>query len=403
MRVLGLISGTSHDGIDFAVVDFTQRGTELVASVIETGSTPYDAGLRADIIGLLPPAPTTIEAVTRADTKIGQAFAQVAGDAQSRVAGIELVASHGQTVFHWVEGSRALGTLQLGQPAWIAEATGLTVISDIRARDIAAGGQGAPLASTLDALVCGGRPGVTGMLNLGGIANVTVVGDASGVAGSASASGAALDVRAWDTGPANALVDAVVLQRSLHPSGFDEGGAIAASGAVDDELLDHMLANEYFALPAPKSTGKEVFNLAFVERAVATVGREIADADLVATLTELSAVTVADAIRGEQLTELFASGGGVHNITFMSRLRALLPGVRVATSDEVGLEPDGKEAVLMALLGWLSAHGHPATVASATGATRASVLGSVTPGLQPLSVETTDAPVSLVFEDSRDD
>ena len=383
MRVLGLISGTSHDGIDAAVVDFEQHGPQLHARVIAAESHGYEPELRQAIIDLLPPAQTTLDAVTRADTRIGQAFARIAADLQRRIDGIELVVSHGQTVFHWVEGQAALGTLQLGQPAWIAEATGLTVVSDIRARDIAAGGQGAPLASTIDRLVGGSRPGATGLLNLGGIANVTVVG---------------ADVRAWDTGPANALVDAVVLTRGLHPSGYDDGGAIAAGGTVDERLLQRMLAHEYFALAAPKSTGKEVFNLDFVERSVAAEGRGIADADLVATLTELSARTIADAVREEGLGELFASGGGVHNTAFMRRLEQLLPEVRIASSTELGLDPDSKEAVLMALLGWLTVHGHAGSVPSATGAHRASVLGSITPGLQPLRCDSEQAPTSLVME-----
>lgn len=384
MRVLGLISGTSHDGIDAAVVDFESAGDTLHARVIAIGGEHYDDELRQRILALLPPHPTTIEDVAIADTRIGQAFAAVAADLQQRIGDIDLVVSHGQTVFHWVDGGRALGTLQLGQPAWIAEATGATVVSDIRSRDIALGGHGAPLASTIDALVCAARPGATGMLNLGGIANVTVVAD---------------DVRAWDTGPASALIDAVVLEHGLHPSGFDEGGAIAASGTVDETLLELMLANEYFAAPAPKSTGKELFNAAFVRDSLSSLGRAVAAPDLVATLTELTARTVADAVRGENLTELFVSGGGVHNATMIARIGALLPGVRIADTRELGLDPDAKEAVLMALLGWLTVHGHAGTVASATGAARASVLGSVTPGRTGLDVPRTTAPTSLVMHD----
>ena len=382
MRVLGLISGTSHDGIDAAVVDFHAEGEQLHATVVATDGRHYDDDLRQRILALLPPHPTTIEDVAIADTRIGQAFASVAADVQRRVGDIDLVVSHGQTVFHWVEAGRALGTLQLGQPAWIAEATGATVVSDIRSRDIALGGHGAPLASTIDALVCAARPGATGMLNLGGIANVTVVGN---------------DVRAWDTGPASALIDAVVLEQGLHPAGYDEGGAIAASGTVDQELLELMLSQEYFSARAPKSTGKELFNAEFVQRSAASLGRSIAAADLIATLTELTARTIADAVRDEALTELFVSGGGVHNDTMMARIGALLPGVRIADTRELGLDPDAKEAVLMALLGWLTVHGHAGAVASATGAARASVLGSVTPGRRPLDVPPTAAPTSLVM------
>lgn len=370
MRILGLISGTSHDGIDTAVVDLVPSGSGLEARVLSHGSAPYDERLRERLVASLPPAGTTLAEVARLDTTIGQAFATAAAAAIDAAGPVDLVVSHGQTVFHWVEGPRVLGTLQLGQPAWIAERTGVPVLSDVRIRDIAAGGQGAPLASTLDELVLAGRPGRSGALNLGGISNVTVVGDGP--------------TRAWDIGPANALIDAVVVSRGLHPRGFDADGAIAAAGTVDDALLAALLDEPYYRIAPPRSTGKELFHLGYVHEALRRSGRAPSDADLVATLTELTVRTIAEALRDERLAELFVSGGGTHNRVIMAGLERALPGTAVCASDELGLGADEKEAVLMALLGWLTWHGVPGSVPSATGAAAPRLLGTLTPGAGPL-------------------
>lgn len=370
MRILGLISGTSHDGIDTAVVDLVPSGPGLEARVLSHGSAPYDERLRERLVASLPPAGTTLAEVARLDTTIGQAFATAAAAAIDAAGPVDLVVSHGQTVFHWVEGPRVLGTLQLGQPAWIAERTGVPVLSDVRIRDIAAGGQGAPLASTLDELVLAGRPGRSGALNLGGISNVTVVGDGP--------------TRAWDIGPANALIDAVVVSRGLHPRGFDADGAIAAAGTVDDALLAALLDEPYYRIAPPRSTGKELFHLGYVHEALRRSGRAPSDADLVATLTELTVRTIAEALRDERLAELFVSGGGTHNRVIMAGLERALPGTAVCASDELGLGADEKEAVLMALLGWLTWHGVPGSVPSATGAAAPRLLGTLTPGAGPL-------------------
>jgi len=385
MRVLGMISGTSHDGVDCAVVDLDpDDGTgDLVMTVRHRDSIPYDDGLRRRIRDALPPAPTSFHEVCALDTLIGRAFAEAAAACTAAVPGIELAVSHGQTMYHLVDGGTALGTLQLGQPAWIAERTGLPVVSDLRARDIAAGGQGAPLASTLDRMLLRGRDGVPAALNLGGISNVTVV-DADGA-------------RAWDIGPANALLDAVVVDRDAHPAGYDAGGAIAATGSVDARLLETLLAEPYYRLAPPKSTGKELFHLDHVRRALAAVGRTgIGTADLLATLVALTVRTVADALEPERATEVFVSGGGARNTLMMSALADALPGARVTTTDELGVAADDKEAVLMALIGWSTVHGLPANTPSATGAVGARMLGSITPGGEPLRLSAlTRAPVAI--------
>ncbi|MFC4111272.1 anhydro-N-acetylmuramic acid kinase [Nonomuraea zeae] len=390
MRVLGMISGTSHDGIDVAAVDFELVGSVLEGKVGHTASTPYPAELRARLIAALPPARTTLAEVCELDTLIGQSFADAAADAIAAGGPVDLIVSHGQTVFHWVRDAHALGTLQIGQPAWIAERTGVPVLSDVRIRDITAGGHGAPLVSVLDGLLLGGHAGGAGALNLGGISNMTVVrGDG---------------LRAYDIGPANALIDAVVTSRGLNARGFDEDGRIAASGRVLPRLLEVLLDEPYYALPAPKSTGKELFHLGYVEEALAKAGpaddgTPVGDADLVATLTELTVRTVARDVLAAGVGALVVSGGGCRNPVIMDGLRAALPGVDVATSDAYGAPADDKEAIAFALIGWLSTHGLPGTAPGGTGARAPRILGTLTPGAGPLVLPApvAEPPLSLVL------
>ena len=376
MRILGLMSGTSHDGIDAAVVDFEPEGDGLTARVVHHDATPYDPELRSRLVAALPPAGTSLAEITRLDTLIGRAFADAALAAAEAAGGVDLIASHGQTVYHWVEpspqGAAVRGTLQLGQPAWIAEATGIPVLSDVRIRDITAGGQGAPLVGLLDGLVLAGRSGRPAALNLGGIANLTVVHNG--------------EVRAWDTGPANALIDAVVRDRGAHPAGYDADGALAAAGRIDETLLSELLAEPYYALRPPKSTGKELFHLEYVTEALRRAGTVPETADLVATLTELTVRTVADAARDAGVTELFVSGGGAHNPVIRSGIAAALDTVPVRSTEVLGLGIDEKEAVLMALIGWCTWHGVAASVPTATGACAPRVLGALTPGAAPLQL-----------------
>ncbi|MCA2183699.1 anhydro-N-acetylmuramic acid kinase [Nonomuraea cavernae] len=386
MRILGMISGTSHDGIDVAVVDFGLAGGTLTGTVEFTASTPYPPELRARLVAALPPAPTTLAEVCVLDTLIGQSFADVAAAAIDEAGPVDLVVSHGQTVFHWVDEAHALGTLQIGQPAWIAERTGAPVLSDVRIRDITAGGHGAPLVSVLDALLLAGHQGVAAALNLGGISNMTVVRGPD-------------DLVAYDIGPANALVDAVVSSRGLSERGFDEDGRIAASGQVDERLLDVLLDEPYYRLPTPKSTGKELFHLAYVEEAIARSGRRPGDADLVATLTELTVRTVAREVLASGADLLVVSGGGARNPVMTNGLREALPGVRLTFTDEYGAPADEKEAIAFALIGWCTAHGLPGTVPAGTGARAARVLGTLTPGAEPLvlPMPITDRPRSLTL------
>lgn len=369
MRILGMISGTSHDGIDAAVVDFEPAADRLRVRIVHGASTPYAPELRARIVAALPPAATTMDEACRLDTLIGQAFADAAAAAVEVAGPVDAVASHGQTLFHWVEGGRALGSLQLGQPAWVAERLGVPVVSDLRLRDVAAGGHGAPLVPILDELLLAGFGEPAAALNLGGISNVTVV-----APGRPSV--------AYDIGPANALVDAVVQDRCLDPAGYDTGGRIAAVGRVDAALLERLRAEPYYALPAPKSTGKELFNLAYVREAVGQAA--LTDADLVATLTRLTADVVGAELRHTGVRRVVAAGGGCANPTLMKWLAEAAAPAAVETTDALGVPADTKEAVAFALMGWCTLHGLPGNVPSATGARGPRVLGSITPGAEPL-------------------
>ncbi|MFS0910721.1 anhydro-N-acetylmuramic acid kinase [Microbacterium sp. 179-I 3D2 NHS] len=367
MRVLGLLSGTSHDGIDAVVVDFVEQDGAVRGTVLHESGAPYAPELRARLVDALPPASTTLAEICELDTLIGQAFAAVATTAAARVGGVDAVCTHGQTVYHWIDGGRARGTLQIGQPAWIAEAVGVPVVSDVRIRDITAGGHGAPLVSFLDELLLRGRPGISGALNLGGIANLTVVGES---------------VTAYDIGPANALIDAVVVAEGLHPAGYDVDAAVARSGAVDHELLRALLDDPYYALPVPRSTGKEHFHLDYVRGHLA--GRDVSIPDVVRTLTELTVQTVARDIDARGVDFLAVSGGGCHNPLIMDGLRTALPRVEIVSSDGLGASVDGKEAVLFALIGWCTLHGVAAVLPGATGVREPRILGSITPGAGPL-------------------
>jgi anhydro-N-acetylmuramic acid kinase len=368
MRVLGLLSGTSHDGIDVAVVDFADADGALHGTVLHEDSVPYSPDLRARLVAALPPAPTTLAEVCELDTLIGQEFAEVAASAAASVGGVDAVCTHGQTVFHWVDAGHALGTLQIGQPAWIAERVGAPVVSDVRIRDITAGGHGAPLVSFFDELLLRGRPGVSAAVNLGGIANITITGPSGLVA--------------YDIGPANALVDAVVVAKGLNERGYDADAEIALAGTVDEALLSALLDDPYYALPTPKSTGKEHFHLDYVRAHVGD--RDIADADLVRTLTELTVRTVAHDVRAAGIGYLAVSGGGCHNPLIMRGLRDALPGVEVVLADELGASADSKEAILFALIGWCTMHGVAAVIPGGTGAREPRILGTITPGAGPL-------------------
>lgn len=381
-RVIGLMSGTSLDGIDAALVEVGGTGVEdVTARVVHFVTLPYTEARREAIhAGVVA---GTAEALCGLHADLGEwlaeAVVRVCEEADVDRGSVDVVGSHGQTVWHRPPAPGARGaTLQLGDPATIAERTGIAVVSDFRTRDVAAGGQGAPLVSWADRFLFSHPERARALQNLGGIGNVTRV----------PRRGEEGPLLAFDTGPGNALMDAAVEMATGGRLTFDRDGALAARGEVDEALLAELLRHPYFAAEPPKSTGREEFGRPFVMRLAEAVRPE-GDRDwldLVATLTELTARTVADAYRRWVIPlgvdEVVVTGGGALNPTLMGRLRALLAPLPVVDGHEgLGVDPEAKEAVAFALLAWAHLRGIPGNVPSATGASGPRVLGSFTPGL----------------------
>jgi anhydro-N-acetylmuramic acid kinase len=359
---LGLISGTSADGIDAALVSFEQGLPRLVAALTH----PWPDALREHVLAVAQDlAAFDLDAYGRLDVAVGHHFAsatqallQASGTLPSQV---RAIGSHGQTVRHR-PGGEAPFTLQLGDPTVIAEQCGIDVVADFRRADVAAGGQGAPLLPAVHAMLLG-QPGRTRVvLNLGGIANITVL-DAGG------------QVLGFDTGPANGLMDAWCLQHRGEP--FDRDGAFAAAGQVDTALLEALLADPYFALSPPKSTGREHFHLAWLLRHPRVAA--LAPADVQATLLELTARSVADAIRthAPAAGDVLACGGGVHNSRLMERLARYLEPSRLASTATRGIDPDHLEATAFAWLARQRILGLPGNLPTVTGARGRRVLGAL--------------------------
>ncbi|MGY1459358.1 anhydro-N-acetylmuramic acid kinase [Luteimonas sp. A534] len=366
-RFLGLISGTSADGIDAALVDFDGDDAAARPSLRFARTYPWDPALRARLVALgQQGASLTLDDVGELDVAIGRAFAAAAlaalDDAGTAAADITAIGSHGQTLRHRPHGVLPF-SLQLGCAASIAERTGITTVAGFRARDVAAGGHGAPLVPALHAALLH-EPGESrAVLNLGGIANFTLL-PAEG------------PVRGFDTGPANGLMDAWCLHH--RGEAYDRGGAFAASGHVDKTLLARLLDEPWFALPPPKSTGRDQFHLGWVESRLA--GTE-SPADVQATLLALTAHTVADALRATQpgTARVIACGGGVHNAALMAALAGELPGMVVESSAAHGLDPDAIEAMAFAWLARETLAGRPGNLATVTGAAGPRVLGAIHP------------------------
>ena len=348
------MSGTSLDGIDVAVVEI--RGRRL--RTIGFHTTPYPESLRAALLG-----PLDAAAISRLNFRLGELYARAARAAVRRFGPVALIGCHGQTVFH--EGGSH--TLQIGEPAVIAERTGVPVVSNFRARDIAAGGEGAPLVPYADYLLFRHPTRTRIALNIGGIANLTIIPPAARLS----------QVGAFDTGPGNMVIDALTREYTSGRLNYDRGGRIAAAGRIHRGLLGRLLADPYYRRPAPKSAGREQYGAAFIARLKAS---KLAFPDLIATATALTAATIARAVRRASgpRTDLIVSGGGVHNPPLMAQLTAFLPGIAVAPSSLLGVDPDAKEAIAFALLAHQTWRGRPSNVPSATGARHAVILGNLT-------------------------
>ena len=370
-RVVGLMSGTSADGIDAILVELQGAGQATQYRVLAFESLPLPSGLRQQVLDLCAPA-ARVEELCQANFALGEAFAAAALSVV-RAAGmatteVDLIGSHGQTVRH-LPGGDPPSTLQIGEPAVIAARTGIVTIADFRPADMAWLGQGAPLVPLVDWCLFGSASVGRVILNIGGIANITVL----------PAGGGPDSVVAFDTGPGNMLIDGVVAQQTAGRERYDRDGRRAGRGSIDPPLLSWLEQHPFLQRPAPKSTGREEFGAAFLQR-VADRWRGTDD-DLVATLTAFTARSIAQAIRGLEglvVAEVWVGGGGVHNRLLLQCLRQALPGIAVASLDGLGIDPDAREALTFAVLANETVLDRPGNLPSATGARRPVVLGKIT-------------------------
>jgi len=363
---IGLMSGTSLDGVDGVLVDFASDGLDVKAHA----SAPMPAALRAELLALNASGPDELHRAALAANALMRVYAAVVADLLSRTAipasAVRAVGAHGQTVRHRPQEFDGTGyTLQLCQPALLAELTGIDVVADFRSRDVAAGGQGAPLAPFFHQSLFSRSGESVGVLNIGGISNITLLRDNGAMQG-------------FDCGPGNALMDSWCEQHTGQP--YDDGGTWAAGGIVLGPLLDAMLAEPYFSKPPPKSTGRDLFSRTWLDGHLRAFGAAT-PADVQATLAELTArACAADVLRHEPaLAHLVVCGGGALNGHLMRRLDALLPQSKVATSAEWGLPPLQVEAAAFAWLARKTLLREKLALQSTTGAKGARVLGCVYP------------------------
>ena len=378
MRVVGLMSGTSADGVDAAIVDITKKKVRLLAFEV----FPFGGALRKAVLRLCRPETARLEDICHYNFVLGEVFADAVSKLCSRSgiapSSIDLIGSHGQTIYHNPQGTRYGGrvirsTLQIGEPSVIAQRTGITTVADFRPRDIAAGGEGAPLVPYADYILYGHNRISRAVQNIGGIANVTFL----------PSGGRLSDVLAFDTGPGNMVIDGIVRLVSKGTKHFDRNGRMAARGKVDTKLLNEMLRHPFFRRRPPKSTGREEFGEAFAEQVYRQARKKgLADADIAATVTAFTAQTIARAYRQFLPTvpdELILCGGGAHNRTLVGILHNELPEVKVLSSEDFGISVDAKEAVSFAILAWATMNGMANNVPAATGADMPVVLGKIIP------------------------
>jgi len=364
--VVGLMSGTSHDGVDAAVARIKGSGGKSTVELVSHSHVPYPDRLRADVGGAMD-GPTSL--VCRLNFELGEFFAKAALKAIEKAGlrpdDVDLIGSHGQTIYHIPAGS----TLQIGEGAVIARRTGVLTISDFRTADVAAGGQGAPLVPLADWIIFK-KPGeVTALQNIGGIANVTVVTESLD------------DVTGFDTGPGNALIDEAVRILSSGRFLIDKGGKLARSGKFIPKLLDNLLAHPYYKMKPPKSTGRETFGRPMAA-AIISKNRHAGMGDMLSTLTHLTARSIKAAyddfvFPAHRPDRVVVCGGGARNGFLVSLIEELFAGIPVSTIDDLGVPAEAREALCFAVLANETVAGNPGNVPKVTGAKHPAVLGKV--------------------------
>lgn len=378
LRVVGLMSGTSADGIDVAVTDIDPHRVRVRAF----GMVPYPPDVRRSVFRLFDPTTGRVDDICHMNAVIGELFARavIKVCARHRVPldSVDLIGSHGQTIHHLPHGrpfgrGRLRSTLQIGEPSVIAERTGITTVADFRPRDVAAGGEGAPLVPYADYFLFRHARLNRALQNIGGIGNVTWLPAGKGPE----------SILAFDTGPGNMMIDRAVSILTDGRQGFDRGGRMAARGQVDATLLAELMRHPFLRRRPPKTTGREQFGASVTEDFVRRARRKgLRPPDIVATLTEFTAASIADAYARHlpgAPDEVILCGGGARNDTLARRLAERLRPARVRIMDEFGIDADAKEAVSFALLAYATVNGLPANVPGATGARRRVILGKIVP------------------------
>ena len=378
LRVAGLMSGTSTDGIDVAVIDIDSHSQKLIAF----GMVPYTPAIRKAIFHLCNPKTSSVDDICHYNVVLGQLFAEalIKLCKKKRIAlgSIDLIGSHGQTIYHNPPGTRygkqRIGsTLQIGEPSVIAERTGITTVADFRPRDMACGGQGAPLVPFADYRLFAHKRLNRAVQNIGGIANVTYL-----PAGATPA-----DIIAFDTGPGNMILDGLMALMTNGQKKYDRNGTMAAKGTVNQLLLKEMLKHPYFRKRPPKTTGRENFGAEYTRKLYKkTLTKKLPPADIIATATDFTAVTIANAYRRFLPMipdEIILCGGGAQNRTLINMLKEQLLPAKILSTGDFGIDPDAKEAVSFAILAWATLKGIPNNVPIATGAAKSAILGKIVP------------------------
>jgi len=397
--VIGLISGTSVDGIDAALVNITGRDEDLKVELLAGATYPYAAELRSQILAVCGGAAITVAQLAELDDAIASSFAQAAQNIQNAHPPAELIGSHGQTVYHRppggastrqeARGERGRGvssclspltsclpigySLQLGRGVVIAQLTGIPTVSNFRVADIAVGGEGAPLVSKVDAYLLSHPHESRCVQNIGGIGNLTYL-------PARNYPNWEEKIRGWDTGPGNTLLDLAVQQLTDGAQTYDRNGEWAASGTPCDQLIEQWLSQDFFHLPPPKSTGRELFGWEYLQQCLKDAEEyQLGSADLLATLTELTVASIVHSYRTflpQMPQKVLLCGGGCRNLYLKQRLQMHLE-LPVLTTDEVGLSADFKEAIAFAILAYWQQQGIPGNLPSVTGARQAVLLGEI--------------------------
>ena len=380
--MIGLMSGTSADGVDAALVEIIGHGLSTKINLIAFNTFPFEEELRLRIFNLFDPETSSVDEICQMNFLLGERFAEAALSLVEKacvsIDTVDLIGCHGQTIHHLPPRSEAHcipSTLQIGEAAVIAHQTGIPTIEDFRVADVAAGGHGAPLVPYIDFLLFRDAHRTIALQNVGGISNVTLIPEATN----------ARDVLGSDTGPGNMIIDAVTEIVTDGKQTYDASGKIAAQGSASKELLKEWLQDTFLHSTPPKTTGREAYGKQFAQRAFEQAkAYDVSPQDLVATVTEFTALTIFNHYKRflcphYSIDEICVSGGGTYNQTLMERLKTLFNPIPVLSSDSYGIPSDGKEALAFAILANEAIHGHQAGLPQVTGAAQPKVLGKFVP------------------------